>query len=122
MMVTRADLDDVDCDALDRALALTLAEPDQSRVEQVRWIQAERGWWKAASFCSYHRQCDHLNLKPWEFPPCWIDPAAIETILAQGSPQNSKSGGAKLLKRMLARSVSQFDPTPLESIAAAGKP
>ena len=113
------ELDDVDAAALDRALALTLVEPDPGRVEQVRWMHAERGWREAATFCSYHQQCAHLNLKPWEFPPCWIDPDQIETILAEGPSERKRFGGAKLLRRMLAAGVSQYDPTPLDSLAAA---
>jgi hypothetical protein len=34
-------------------------------------------------------------------------------------PDNRKYGAAKLLKRMLALGISEYDPTPLESIERA---
>jgi hypothetical protein len=68
---------------IDRA-ALTLAldqvfkrDPDPGRREQVRAMLDERGWYEAASFAAYHRQCEALrgplDLKPWQQQPCHID-------------------------------------------------
>ncbi len=71
------------------------------------------------------QQNNALHLKPWQSPPCHIDADEIDAILARGppSPQNmeadKKYGGALLLRRMLAAGLSAYDPTPLESLAAA---
>jgi hypothetical protein len=116
------DDDDVELDALDRAaleraVALTLAEDDQGRVEQVKDMLATRCWLEVAEFCAYHQQGRNLNIKPWEYVPSWIEPDAIDAIIARGQ-DGQKYGAAKLLKRMLACGLSEFDPTPLESLAA----
>src|SRR3954454_2468322 len=102
-----------DHEALERALQLTLFAKDRDRAEQVRDKLKTDGWLEAAEFCAYVRQCEHLSLSPWEDPPCFIDEDKIDAILERGS------GGARLLKKMLAAGLSQFDPTPIDSLAAA---
>jgi hypothetical protein len=110
-------LDALDRAALERAIQLTLAEDDQGRVEQVKDMLATRSWGEVAAFCAYHQQGRNLHIKPWEFVPCWIDQDEIDAIAARGQ-DGQKYGAARLLKRMLARGLSEFDPTPLESLAA----
>jgi hypothetical protein len=113
------DIDEIDREAMQRAIALTLAEDDQGRVEQVKAMLAERDWWDVATFCAYHRQARSLHIKPWEFTPCWINPDQIDAIIARGAYQSRDYGAARLLKRMLKLGLSAYDPTPLESIAQA---
>lgn len=119
--ITRDDFDEIDRAALDKCLALTLADDDLDRAAQVRGMQIERGWWEAASFCAYHRQFEHLSLDPWESTPCWIDPDEIDAIIAKGPLNNHEFGAAKLLKKMLAHNVSRFDPSAIDAIAAASQ-
>jgi hypothetical protein len=95
--MTKEVFNEVDRDALNRALQLTLAEEDQSRVEQFNAMLKERGWWSTASFCASHRQSIALGLFPWQSPPCDIDEDEIGI---------HDFGGAKLLKRMLSHGVS----------------
>jgi hypothetical protein len=113
------ELDALDRAALERAIAMTLAEDDQASVEQVKDMLANPGrtWWETATFCAYHQQGRNLRIKPWEYTPCWIEPDEIDAIVARGQDRQ-KYGAAKLLKRMLACGLSEFDPTPLESLAA----
>src|SRR5512138_1278101 len=112
------ELSAVDRSALERAIALTLAEKDQGRVEQVRWMLSERDWFEVATFCSYHRQVEDLHLLPHESTPSWIDPDEIDAIIARGPGlSNVAYGGARLLRKMLKLGLSQYDPTPLESMA-----
>lgn len=103
------DFDAVDREALNRALQLTLAEDEQGRVEQVRWMLTDDGWWYAASFCASHRQYATLNLKPWQSPPCDVD---------DDNPPDRDHDAVRLLKRMLSHGISQYDPTPIASIEA----
>jgi hypothetical protein len=117
--LTINDVDKVDLEALERALDLTLAEKDQGRVEQVRAMLAEDGWHEAATFATFHRQTEHLQLAPWEEAPCHIDPDHIDAIISRGPDNNNAFGAAKLLKRMLAHSISQYDPSPIDALAAA---
>jgi hypothetical protein len=111
-------VDEVDFEAFERAIALTLAEDDQGRVKQVESMLATRNRLEVAQFCAYHRQADSLRIKPWESTPCWINPDEIDAIIRRGR-DNREYGAAKLLKRMLAMGLSPYDPTPLESIERA---
>lgn len=104
--LTEEDFDVVDREALNRALKLTLAQDEAGRREQVHSMLVDDGWWYAASFCVYHRQCEALNLKPWESPPCHVD---------EDDPyDHPKALG--LLKRMLSYGMSRYDPTPIDSL------
>jgi PAS domain-containing protein len=58
---------------------------------------------KEAAFAAYSCQCDALELKPWESPPCWAD--EDDRHPADRKPQ-------ALLKRMLANGISRFHPDP----------
>jgi hypothetical protein len=106
---TEDDFDAVDREALNRALQLTLAEGEQGRAEQVRSMLTEDGWYYAASFCAYHQQCQALNLKPWESPPCHVDGDKF---------RDRDHDAVRLLKRMLSHGISRYDPTPIDSIEA----
>lgn len=108
-----------DHEALERALQLTLFGQDRVRAEQVRTKLKEEGWHEAAVFCSYVRQAEHLSLSPWEDPPVFIDEDKIDEIISRGANANTQFGGAKLLKKMLAAGISIYDPTPIDSLAAA---
>jgi len=119
---TEDDFDEVDREALNRALQMVLADPDRDRAAQVRSFledvdqDPDHGWWCAASFASYHRQFEHLQLDPWEAPPMEIDPDQIENIIARGDQSDRLFGAAKLAKKMIAHGVSLYDPTPIDSI------
>lgn len=122
---TEEDFDDLDRDALNRGLHLTLNDRDRGTVEQIRDFLREKhddldhGWWYAASHAAYHQQTRALNLSPWEFPPCWINPDEIDDIIANGDGTSNNFNAAKLAKRMIAAGVSLYDPSPIEAIAAA---
>ena len=112
----RSDFNDADLEALDRALDMVLTGKDRDRAEQVQDIAGD-DWFGAASLAAYDLQCKHLQLRSWEDPPLFVNADEIDAILSQ--PGHSQLAAAKLLKRMLAAGVSKFDPTPLDSIAAA---
>ena len=48
------ELIDIDHEALQRCIDLTLAETNTNRVEQVQWM-LKVDWLEAARFCAYHR-------------------------------------------------------------------
>src|SRR5262245_46762963 len=100
-----------DREALERAIALTLAEDDQGRVEQVQQKLVEDTWWEGATFCAYVRQTQALQLKPWEVPPCWLEEDDIATIIAAGSGDR-RYDAAALGQRLLAAKKSLFEPDP----------
>ena len=61
-------MDEIDKEALTRALELTKAEPE--RAEQLESMLKDRSWDEVAQFAARHQQCKNLRLKPWEIPPC----------------------------------------------------
>ena len=99
--------------ALDLALQQTLAEKDQSRVEQVRSMLEGRTRLEVSQFCSFHRQIAALRLQPWELPPCLGD--------YDGPPGGRDEQAWALLKRMQKAGVSRWHPSPLEAVEAAEK-
>jgi hypothetical protein len=58
---------------------------------------------------------------PWQSTPSEIDPDEIEATLARGPLDHRDYGAAKLLSRMLAAGISQYDPAPLTAIQRARK-
>ena len=99
--------------ALELALQQTLAEKDQSRVEQVRSMLEDRDRLDVMQFCSFHRQIEALKLRPWELPPCLGD--------YDGSPGGRDEQAWALLKRMRKAGLSRWDPDPLAAVEAAEK-
>ena len=61
-------MDEIDKEALTRALKLTKAEPE--RAGQIESMLENRSWEEVAQFAARHQQCKNLRLKPWETPPC----------------------------------------------------
>ena len=111
--MTENDFNDLDRNALNRAIELTLVEDDLGRVKQVKSMLAENGWWSTASFCASHRQTIALGLKPWQTPPCDAD----ENDIANQHEHDA----AKLSRRMLSHGVSRYAPDPIAAIEAKGK-
>jgi hypothetical protein len=99
-------LEEVDREALERAIALTLVDPD--RVSQLTAMLAERGWLAAAKFASYHMQVRNLRCLPWESPPCWIGP-----------DHDVEAQYLEIGRRLLERGLSLFEPDPLQALERA---
>jgi hypothetical protein len=97
--------------ALELALQQTLAEKDQSRVEQVRSMLEDRDRLDVMQFCSFHRQIEALKLRPWELPPCLGD--------YDGSPGGRDEQALRLLKRMRKAGVSRWHPDPMSALEKA---
>jgi hypothetical protein len=110
----------VDREALERAVALTLANdpPEQGRVDQVRDFLAEREWEDVATFCAYHQQAHRLKLPPWAWPPCWVEDVA-ET-LARGR-DDVEYPAAVLAKKLLNAGLSIYEPDPAGALRAKRK-
>jgi hypothetical protein len=106
--------DDRDHDALERCIQATLASKDHKRAEQVREKLAEEPWNEVALFCVYDRQLEALHLKPWEDPPCWIEPDDIKAILA--TPGHASFEAAKLAKQLIDAGLSIYEPDPIEAL------
>ena len=114
-----ATLSDVDRDALKRCIEMARTY-SAARDEQISWKLGPGGcsWQETARFCAYLCQSKNLGLAICEFPPCWLlDIEDTEGPAFKGKPQ-----AARLLKRLLAAGLSQYEPDPIRVLAAAEKP
>ena len=108
-------LSDVDCDALKRCIEMARTYPRRS--EQIDWKIKYDGWKDTAKFCAYLCQSKNLHLEIQEFPPCWL----LDADDTAGPAFKRKPEAARLLKRLLAAGLSQYEPDPIRALAAAEK-
>ena len=91
-------MDEIDKEALTRALELTKAEPE--RAEQIESMLKSRSWEEVAQFAARHQQCKNLRLKPWEIPPCH---GAVNLAAPGTDADESFPAANRLLQRLLAQ-------------------
>jgi hypothetical protein len=110
-------LGDVDREALKRCIKMARTYPGRS--EQINWKLGEGGcsWEDTAKFCAYLCQSRNLRLEIQEFPPCWL----LDVDDVEGPIFKRKVEGARLLRRLLAAGLSQYEPDPIAALAAAKK-
>jgi hypothetical protein len=107
-MLDDEDLDAVDLDALQRAMAMAM----EDRADQLTSMLQERPWAEVAEFASYHCQMKTLRLPPWEAPPChgyWL----------QGDEIKRDPEGGDLCDRLLDAGLSKYEPDPKAALAKA---
>jgi hypothetical protein len=78
---------------------------------------ASEGFEQAGETAAYRCQDRALRLRPWQPPPCWVEPRA-------DGPDDGIMGwrrGELLLLRMLELGISRYHPDPQAAIAAAEK-
>ena len=111
-------LSDVDRDALKRCIEMARTYP--GRDEQISWKLGKGGcsWQDTAKLCAYLWQSKNLRLEIQEFPPCWL----LDADDTAGPAFKRKPEAARLLKRLLAAGLSQYEPDPIRALAAAEKP
>jgi hypothetical protein len=108
-------LAEVDREACERAIDLIRQSNAGASLLQLEQKLAEEGFEEAGLTAAYSQQVKNLHLRPWQSPPCWIDPADVEDIIAAGPGEDDTHGrydAARLLKRMLAAGLSRFEPDP----------
>ena len=110
-----AELSKTDCDALKRCIEMARTYPNRS--EQIDWKIEYGGWQNSAKFCAYLCQSRNLRLEIQEFPPCWL----LDADDVEGPAFKRKPQAAKLLRRLLAAGLSQYEPDPIRALAAAEK-
>jgi hypothetical protein len=112
----RVRLSKVDREALQHAIEMVRAEGPN----ETRWIDDHlrtNGFFEAGHLASYHRQYRALQLKPWEFPPIWIDD--VRATLKEPPDFKDRHRAAKLLRRLLAAGLSRYEPDPLTALERA---
>jgi hypothetical protein len=101
--ITRADLD-----ALRRAMEIARQDPDTA--EQLDAKLRDETWFDVAKFAAYSVQIDSLGLGCHQLPPCAVsldEPRTEHTAAPQA-----------MLRRMLDRGVSPFEPDPIRAMGA----
>jgi hypothetical protein len=104
------DLDDVDREALQRAMAMAM----EDRADQLTGMLEHRPWVEVAEFASYHVQMKTLRLAPWQAPPChgyWL----------QGDKVQRDPHGGDLCDKLLDAGLSMWEPDPAAALAKAKK-
>ena len=89
-------MDEIDKEALTRAIELSKAEPE--RAEQIESMLKDRSWEEVAQFAAKHQQCKNLQLKPGEIPPCH---GAVNLAAPGTDADQSFSSANRLLQRLL---------------------
>ena len=98
-----------DTAALEAAVELVRRHPE--RGPELEALMRERGWSEAARVAVIDCQSRAMRLPPWREKevPCLVS-------------SRGKSRASRLLRRMLRRNISRWDPDPLGAIAQAGTP
>jgi hypothetical protein len=94
-------LDPVDLDALQRAL-----DAEGGRAEQIK----HSGWLYAAEGAAYSQQYKALQLKPWQFTPCWVGLDDLERF--EPGDHSRRWEAARLLQKLLDAGLSRYQPPP----------
>jgi hypothetical protein len=69
-------------------------------------------------FAAYSCQDDHLQLEPWQVPPCWLrDDRAVQAALSMPHDLSGRREAGELVQRLLAAGLSRYEPNPLEALA-----
>jgi hypothetical protein len=105
------ELTEADRDALERAMEITMREPD--RAGQLTSMLEDQPWESVAQFAAYHCQTKFMRLKPWEAAPCH---ALIDE--GNGRITRDRQAGA-VMDRLLDAGLSQWEPNPVEALAQA---
>jgi hypothetical protein len=105
-------MDEIDRDALTRALELTRAEPDHT--EQIESMLKDRPWEEVTQFAACHQQGKNLRLKSGETPPCH---GAVNTSAPGSAGDLSFPAANRLLQRVLNAGLSQWEPDPESALA-----
>jgi hypothetical protein len=103
-------LDQVDRDALERAMQI--AQRDPSRAQELQSKLKDEPWNEVAEFAAHVCQYRALHLKPWQSPPCIVD---------EDDPDEDDRDAQALLRQMLAAGVSRFEPDPLAALRCKGR-
>jgi AcrR family transcriptional regulator len=81
---------------------------------------AREPWDEVGRFASYVRQDGSLNLKPWQWPPCWLrTDDDVEAALAEPENHTGRKAAAELVQRLLAAGLSRFEPDPIAALERA---
>jgi hypothetical protein len=118
-------LTEIDRKACRRAIDMIRQSNAGASLLQLEEKLAEDGFEEAGLSAAYSQQMKNLHLRPWQSPPCWIDPADVADIIAAGPGEDDTHGrydAARLLKRLLKAGLSRFEPDPANALLKVKRP
>ena len=83
---------DADKQAFARAIEMARAH-DEGRRQQIDDFLRTRAFEDVGRFAAYGCQMRALRLPPWAYPPCWINEAEIDAIIARGDDPHGRFVG-----------------------------
>jgi hypothetical protein len=114
-------ISDADREAFTLALEMFRARGHRD-AEYIDEKLEREGFKSAGHFAAYSCQMRSLHLPPWATPPCWINAADIDAIIARGDDgTRGNYVAAKIVRRLRELGISQFHPDPMTAIESAKK-
>ena len=105
------DLDDIDRDALQRAMSMAMRDVEMARTLNDKLARAQP-WFDVARVAVDHCQTCALHLKPWNDAPC---------VVSADDPDERDKDGQALLRKMLDAGLSRYAPDPLRALERNAK-
>jgi hypothetical protein len=68
---------------------------------------------------AYGAQMEALQLRPWQWPPCWISDRDLAWALAQPDDYRGIRRAAELARRMRDLGIDRYHPDPVAACEAA---
>jgi hypothetical protein len=104
------DIDELDREALQRAMDIANRNPMRARQRAEKLT--DEPWIDVAEFAAYCVQGEALALKPWQEPPCMAD---------EDDPRARDKDAQRLLRRMLKAGLSRYEPNPRAALAKSNR-
>ena len=118
MTAKQPQLSSADLVALRKALAIMRAAADPCDRQLAETSNPNERWDEVAASCAIVLQERNLGLRPWE-----IAPGSVHSIEASlEAPENDHRGhrrAARMLQRLLALGLSQWEPDPVRGVSDA---
>ncbi len=109
----------VDREAMKRAIEELRREGGED-ARQIEQKLRDEPWEDVGRFAAYSCQDKHLQLQPWQVPPCWLrTDRDVEAALSMPHDHSGRREAGELVQRLLAASLSRYEPDPLTALEAA---
>jgi hypothetical protein len=106
--------EDVDRDALERALAIMLKHRELGRDFERRLAEQKEPWVDIARHAALSCQIASMGLKAWQVAPCEVE---INQVDAPGDEHHRTRHASLTLERLLHSGLSRWEPTPPAALA-----
>jgi hypothetical protein len=106
----------IDREAMRRAIE-ELRRKGGEDLRQIEQKLRDEPWEDVGRFAAYFCQDEHLQLEPWQVPPCWLrTDRDVEAALSMPHDHSGRREAGELVQRLLAAGLSPYEPNPLEAL------